>query len=273
VVETVRAAGLMVVASAGNNGGAGCASVIDPIAIYDATFSVGAHDAGGNLAGFSSRGPVSVDGSGRLKPDLTAPGVGVLSTYRFDGTTSLSGTSMASQHVAGAVALLWSAAPWLVGNVDMTEQVLLRSATPVTSTLCGGNSENNDEPISPNNAFGYGMLDVAAAVEMAMQPWQVSVAVTNGVGAPVVGATVTWIDARTNFTATATTDMMGAATISPTLAGNYRLQVRDDAGIVEIDGIELATESDSPRREIAVLYDATQVPFPSRHYLPGIRLH
>jgi serine protease AprX len=267
VVETVRAAGLMVVASAGNNG-AGCSTVIDPIAIYDATFSVGAHDENGNLAGFSSRGPVTADGSGRLKPDLTAPGVGVLSTSRFGGASTLSGTSMASPHVAGAAALLWSAAPWLVGNVDLTEQLLLKSATPVNSTECGGG-----DAVSPNNAFGYGMLDVAAAVEMALQPWHVTVTVTNGVGAPLVGGEVMWIDANTGYSTTATTDMGGVVTISPTLIGTYSLQVRDEAGIVEIDNITLPTDGGEPIIELVVFYDAAQVPYPSRHYLPGIMLN
>lgn len=69
VVENVRAAGTLVVAAAGNNGYA-CGSVIHPIATYDASFSVGAVTSTGALASFSSRGPVTVDGSNRLKPDL-----------------------------------------------------------------------------------------------------------------------------------------------------------------------------------------------------------
>jgi subtilisin family serine protease len=268
VVETVRAAGLMVVASAGNNG-SGCSGVVDPIAIYDATFSVGAHDANGNLGAFSSKGPVTADGSGRLKPDITAPGVNILSTYRFGGTTSLSGTSMASPHVAGAVALLWSAVPWLVADIDLTEQVLLKSAIPVFSTLCG----EVDVAASPNPAFGYGRLDVAAAVELAMQPWELTVVVTDSVGAPVVGAQVTWIDARTGYTTTAATGVDGNVIISPTLAGAYTLQVEAEAGMVEIANIMLVNEGTATSPQTVrydILYDQAVVPYPSRHYLPGI---
>lgn len=268
VVETVRAAGIMVVASAGNNGASGCSSVVDPIAIYDATFSVGAHDSGGNIASFSSKGPVTVDGSGRLKPDLTAPGVGVLSTYRFGGTTTLSGTSMAAPHVAGAVALLWSAAPYLVGEIDLTEQVLLKSAIPANSMVCSDGAEM----VSPNPAFGYGRLDVAAAVEMAMQAWSVTVTVTDSMGLPVAGAELTWIDARTGYTRSVMTDAAGTATIVNTFEGEYTLQVRGSAGTVQSDPITLEDEGTGGdlAMHLDVLYDQTVTPTPSRHYLPGI---
>ena len=77
------------------------------------------------IASFSSRGPVTIDTSGRRKPDVSAPGVGIRSsvpTSTYAG--GWSGTSMAGPHVAGAVALLISAYPWLAGNVDAVENVL-----------------------------------------------------------------------------------------------------------------------------------------------------
>ena len=52
----------------------------NPPAIYDSVFSVGAVDQGGNMAPFSSRGPVTIDGSNRIKPDISAPGVDVVSS-------------------------------------------------------------------------------------------------------------------------------------------------------------------------------------------------
>ncbi|MEA3339122.1 MAG: S8 family serine peptidase, partial [Chloroflexota bacterium] len=110
VVENVRAAGIVVVASAGNSGSS-CGTVYDPPAIYDAAFSVGATDSGDNIASFSSRGPVTRDGSNRPKPDVSAPGVSIRSSRSGGGYTSMQGTSMAGPHVAGTVALLWSAAP------------------------------------------------------------------------------------------------------------------------------------------------------------------
>ncbi len=162
-VSAERAAGIFVVASAGNDGGAGCASVDEPPAIYDAATTVGATDSNDNLASFSSLGPVTLDGSNRLKPDLSAPGVNVRSSYPNNQYANLSGTSMAAPHVAGAVALLWSARPALHGNVSATEQVLFNSAyrNVAAAGSCGGTSRNN----IPNNLFGYGRLDVWAALK------------------------------------------------------------------------------------------------------------
>jgi len=219
-VETLRAAGILIVASTGNLG-PGCSSVRDPIGIYDASLSVAAHDAGGNLASFSSRGPVMSDGSGRLKPDLAAPGVSVLSTAPGNNYIYLSGTSMASPHVVGAAALLWSAAPALIGNPDLTEQVLLKSATLVLDADCAGDST----PVSPNPSFGHGRLNVAAAVAMARAPWQVAVQVEDSAGTPQPDAVVRLTDLRTAYGYTATTGFNGVAYLSPIFHGEYALTI------------------------------------------------
>ena len=72
-IENVRAAGIAVIVSAGNSGNA-CSTVQDPPAIYEASISVGATANNSDFTtGFSSRGPVTVDGSNRLKPNVTAP--------------------------------------------------------------------------------------------------------------------------------------------------------------------------------------------------------
>ncbi|HHN93880.1 MAG TPA: DUF11 domain-containing protein, partial [Anaerolineae bacterium] len=162
-VEAQRAAGIMTVVSAGNYGSAGCSTVEDPPAIYDAAYSVGATDSSDTVAGFSSRGPVTVDGSHRLKPDISAPGVSVRSSIPGGGYQNMSGTSMAGPHVAGAVALLWSAAPYLRSDITATEQVLNAGAFPRYSTQCG------DPPDTvPNNVYGWGRLDILAAVQQAL---------------------------------------------------------------------------------------------------------
>ena len=65
-----------------------------------------------------------------IKPDISAPGVGIRSAYKNGGYTVMSGTSMASPHVAGAAALLWSGIPRLQGRVDFTEQLCKITARP-----------------------------------------------------------------------------------------------------------------------------------------------
>ncbi len=161
-VEAVRAAGILVAASAGNSGPA-CSTVNTPIAIYDASTAVGATDSNDNIATFSSRGPVVVDGSNRLKPDISAPGVSVRSAYNNGGYATLSGTSMAAPHLAGAVALLWAARPELIGDVDASESALFGSAVPRTTLEnCGGVSGSQ----VPNNTYGWGRLDILAAVSV-----------------------------------------------------------------------------------------------------------
>ena len=162
-VEAQRAAGIFMVAAAGNSG-SNCHTVQDPPAIYDALYTIGALNTGTDtIAGFSSRGSVTVDGSSRMKPDLTAPGTNVRSSIRDSDTSyaNFSGTSMATPHVAGAVALLWSAVPILRNDVTATEKVLNESAVPLDSNACdlGG---------VPNNTFGNGRLDVKSAVDCAL---------------------------------------------------------------------------------------------------------
>jgi subtilisin family serine protease len=160
-VQALRAAGIMVVASAGNEGPS-CGSVGNPPAIYPESFSVGAFDANDNIASFSSRGPVTMDGSNRLKPDVTAPGVRVRSSVPGGSYQDLTGTSMAAPHVAGVVALMWSAAPRLMGDVDLTEQIIRVTAQSKIDTTCGGDPSGR-----PNNVWGWGTVDALAAVEAA----------------------------------------------------------------------------------------------------------
>ena len=161
--NNLRDAGIFVVVSTGNDG-PNCSTVNAPLSLYDSVFSVGAIDQSRDIALFSSRGPVTADGSGRMKPDISAPGVDVLSSVPGGGYATESGTSMAGPHVVGAVALFWSAEPGLIGDIDRTEQLLIQSADPYTGDTSVGCFQGD----VPNTAYGYGILDVYQAVKEAL---------------------------------------------------------------------------------------------------------
>lgn len=163
VLEALKTAGVMVVASAGNDGPS-CSTIESAPAHHSAlTFSVGAlNHVNGNIASFSSRGPSAYDLA--IGPDLSAPGVNVRSAVpggSYQGA-GWSGTSMAGPHVVGAVALMWSARPELIGKIDATAELLRKNAVPKTSTqTCGGVSGSS----VPNNTFGHGQLNVYNALK------------------------------------------------------------------------------------------------------------
>ena len=120
------------------------------------SYSAGAYDINNTIASFSSRGP----GLGSdIKPNISAPGVNVRSSVPGSSYGSLSGTSMAAPHVAGAIALLWSSDPGLNRNVAGTKAALDDSATD-TAGSCGGTTDDN-------NTFGEGRLDALALVSAA----------------------------------------------------------------------------------------------------------
>jgi serine protease AprX len=192
IVSNTQASGIFVASSAGNNG-PGCSTVIDPPAIYSDTFATGAIDISNVVASFSSRGPSTFYTPNLLKPNLSAPGVNVRSTTRTSDTsyTNLSGTSMASPHVTGVVALLWSARPQLLRNIAATKALLqntANAAVTVAPQTCGGIPSTQ----IPNNSFGYGRVDALAAVNAA--PTAAGSAISGHVatpdGTPLAGVTV-----------------------------------------------------------------------------------
>lgn len=158
-VTALRAAGIVPVFSAGNSGPT-CRTIGNdgPPAQYGESFSVGATTMSNALAGFSSRGPASFMGDRLVKPDIVAPGEGVRSSYPTNAYAVLSGTSMSSPHIAGVIALLYSARPSLIGDVDATETLIETTAQHINSSECNSNGTY------PNNLYGYGLVNAAAAV-------------------------------------------------------------------------------------------------------------
>ncbi|MQA04365.1 MAG: S8 family serine peptidase [Streptosporangiales bacterium] len=158
-IRALTTAGIFVAASAGNTG-PDCSTIEDPIAIYDDSFTVAAVNDQRDLSPFSSRGPVALGGNARGKPDLAAPGQAIWSAVPNGQYTTMDGTSMATPHVTGTVALMWSANPELKGDVEQTAKILrstTQDAVLNTPSGCGGSQ----------HLIGSGILDAFAAVKAA----------------------------------------------------------------------------------------------------------
>ena len=169
VINNLKAAGVVVVVSAGNDGPS-CSTITDPAAIYDNNYAVGATDINDSIASFSSRGPVTVYISTKVKPDISAPGVNIRSCIPGGTFANYSGTSMAGPHVAGLVALIISANPSLSGNVDSIEKIINKTAVfpSINNQVCNGISETT----IPNYIFGHGRIDALAAVNAVLTSLQ-----------------------------------------------------------------------------------------------------
>ncbi len=165
VINNLVAAGTVVVVSAGNNGSQNCGSIMNPSSIFENAFTVGASRENDTIAGFSSIGPVTVDGSLRMKPDVVAPGVGIRSITLNNEFGTWNGTSMAGPHVAGAIALLIQAKPELSGDVEMIQEILKATAVKGYGEI---ECEGMDASSSPNFVYGHGRIDLLAAVNMAL---------------------------------------------------------------------------------------------------------
>ena len=156
IVNSWVSAGIFPMFSNGNSGPS-CGTAGSP-GDYPQSYGVGAYDINNNIASFSSRGPSAVDGG--IKPNISAPGVNVRSSVPTNGYANASGTSMASPHASGVVALVWSAASALIGDISGTRSVLDATARDVSNLTCGGTAGDN-------NVWGEGRIDAHAAVTLA----------------------------------------------------------------------------------------------------------
>lgn len=246
-VNAWLAAGIYPVFSNGNAGGCGYPfppglNTVGNPARYGSVTGVGSSGkSDGMYAAHSNWGPTdNLDtinpraGFDTLKPQVLAPGVNIRSAFAGTDThyTLLSGTSMSAPHVAGLVALIWQAAPCLVGNYALTETIIEQTATPVYYDDGSPATPSN----LPNYAAGWGEINALAAVQEAQRQCA-AVATIQGLvrGSqvcdpfqflPVQGATITAYSANSpdqpvRITTTAA-DGTYLLTLSP---ASYRLRV------------------------------------------------
>ncbi len=153
-LDACEAAGTVIIFSAGNEGFSGLGRPPDRATDEYRCFAVAAVD-GNNpdwpIADFSSRGPTycTPDGSEAIKPDIAAPGVDVYSSYPGGSYREMSGTSMASPHINGVVALMRQTAPNM--SVEAIKEIIFQTAYDL-----GDEGEDND--------YGWGMVDAYEAV-------------------------------------------------------------------------------------------------------------
>lgn len=154
VIDAWNAAGIHSAFSVGASG-PGCGGTGSP-AEYTNAFGVGAVDADDMIASFSSRGPASAINGGSIKPDVVGPGINIRSAYGCDTCYAvLSGTSMATAHTTGTLALVLSKNPGL--SVAAARMIVENSALDRSNLTCGGTADDN-------NVYGEGRLDALAAV-------------------------------------------------------------------------------------------------------------
>lgn len=180
-IINLKASGVVVVVSNGN-AGAGCATTFSPPAYFEESFSIGSTRFDDLISSYSSRGPVTIDGSNRIKPNVSAPGQDVRSCIPGGNYANFNGTSMAGPHVAGLVALMISANPEIAGYVEDMEDIIEQTSVFLTDTLdCGASSGT----ARPNHAYGWGRVNALAAVQAALE-WEAPVSSTDSPSQPVV---------------------------------------------------------------------------------------
>lgn len=178
VVDSWHAAGIYPVfanVNAGNCGYAyppGCNTVGNPGRYGNVTGvgstgqSNGAYATHSNWGPTDNSDPVNPNGFPTVKPQVVAPGVNIRSALNSSNSAyaSWDGTSMSAPHVTGLVALMWQAAPCLIGDYAETENIIQASAVPIPyASNCGGEGPGN----IPNMATGWGEIDALEAVTQA----------------------------------------------------------------------------------------------------------
>jgi len=177
-----------------------------------------------------------------LKPQVMAPGVNVRSSQNWSDTDYMgaSGTSMSAPHVVGLIALMWEAAPCLIGDYATTETIIEETATPIPYDDRTGNGER-----SPNYVTGWGEINALEAVMTAAGycgdsaiAGRVTDAATQ---APIAGAVVTTVGgvARRKVSTAASGDysmkvFAGAHTLQ---AAHYGYRTTTVPGVVAATGL------------------------------------
>lgn len=244
IVTAWRAAGIVPVFASGN-AGPGCDSGGSP-GDYPEAFSVGAVDITDTIAEFSSRGPSVFEDQGKAtNPNVSAPGVDVVSSVPGGGYEAFSGTSMATPHTAGTIALVLSSALGVTGEQAM--DAVRTTAIDHLDDQCGGAADGD-----PNNVYGDGRIDAYQAVLLTATGGHLAGTVIDAAtNAPIGGARVTAAAAGRSNSAITAAD------------GTYLLFLPEGSWDVTVDafgyapqvatGVEIVTDETTQRDFALVL--------------------
>jgi hypothetical protein len=155
-INAWEAAGILTVFSAGN-AGPRPGSITKPHE-HPLAYAIAATAPGGKVADFSSRGPGIFNGQKTAKPDISAPGVDIVSSLPGGRFGAMSGTSMATPHVAGLAALLYQLAPSVT-------PAKMREIMTVSSVYVDERGQGIPQ-MQWNASYGFGRANAVRAVNM-----------------------------------------------------------------------------------------------------------
>jgi hypothetical protein len=281
--QTITYPSMLHVFAAGNDGGNVCSPYSGGFATIKSGFqcaknilSVGAINSSDYLvAGFSSRGPVN---DGRLKPEIVAGGVNVMSTEIDNFYGSGSGTSLSSPAVAGTMALLYERYRQLHGGVNP-------AAALIKAVTC--NSADDLGNPGPDYTYGFGMLNARNAVEALEDNRYFTGTVSNGgsatfsvtgvpAGTKQIKVLLYWPDAPAAANAsTALVNNLDLTVTAPDvphrpliLNPNF-VNVNNNAveGVDALNNIEQVVINDPPAGDFTITVNGTVVPSGTQSYV------
>lgn len=216
IINTWRAIGIIPVFAAGNSGPR--PGTVGAPGGYKEVLSIGATDSEDVIARFSSRGPVEYNGETYIKPDVTAPGVNVYSAKPGGGYQNMSGTSMATPHVAGVVALMLQADPSI--EVEKVREILRDTSLDL--------GKPGMDP-----SYGSGRVNAFDAVQLVLTGGNASLHVNTGNQTATIKVSP--------INKTYTTDENGNALIFLP-AGNYQFTVQAFGYFTQTVDVEIKTQ-------------------------------
>jgi hypothetical protein len=223
-INAWTAAGIIATFAPGGSG-PGCGTLGSP-ADHQQVFATTSHDQSRNISSFASRGPSCLGHDPFTKPNMSGPGLNLIVPVPTNGWQTYSGTSFSNGYGAGALVLLLSCAPQLIGDPYAAFDALQDGADPPPPPdSCGAPPDGQG-----NYTYGYGFINVLEAglisCDQTASGWLDGTITDQGDGSPLVGAVVT---------ATLSSNPLVWATAIADITGYYTLTL--DVGAYDVEAV------------------------------------